>query len=229
MGPDPKAPYNKIAGFGVLATSADTEIRLAWDAFGLGNGLPSLDSFVSKMRSIRKSSDVNEYSFIGVRVLVEPVFLPKDQWFDPPEDWSPNIVSGKSYSTGTVQGQKLLDELQVRIGALSEIMSPRDNFPGLSEPPQAAFGSPTIVKPRLGQSVFRINVMRAYNFVCALTGNGVTQVLDAAHIRPFSDGGSHSIQNGLLLRKDIHSLFDAGLVAFDDEGRLLGSGLIASK
>ena len=36
--------------------------------------------------------------------------------------------------------------------------------------------------------------------------------LDAAHIRPYGEGGTHEAQNGLLLRRDIHSLFDAGYV-----------------
>ena len=36
--------------------------------------------------------------------------------------------------------------------------------------------------------------------------------LEAAHIRPYADGGEHEVQNGLLLWRDIHSLFDAGYV-----------------
>ena len=36
--------------------------------------------------------------------------------------------------------------------------------------------------------------------------------LEAAHIRPYGDGGEHEARNGLLLRRDIHSLFDAGYV-----------------
>jgi putative restriction endonuclease len=41
--------------------------------------------------------------------------------------------------------------------------------------------------------------------------------LDAAHIRPFADGGSHEASNGILLRRDIHSLFDAGYVTISPE------------
>lgn len=36
--------------------------------------------------------------------------------------------------------------------------------------------------------------------------------MEAAHIRPYADGGVHEAKNGLLLRRDIHSLFDAGYV-----------------
>jgi putative restriction endonuclease len=60
-----------------------------------------------------------------------------------------------------------------------------------------------------------------------LTNNDVTPALDAAHIRPFSEGGDHSVQNGILLRKDLHSLFDAGLVAFDSERKFQVSQIIS--
>jgi putative restriction endonuclease len=36
--------------------------------------------------------------------------------------------------------------------------------------------------------------------------------LDAAHIRPYAEGGEHAVSNGLLLRRDIHCLFDLGYV-----------------
>ena len=46
---------------------------------------------------------------------------------------------------------------------------------------------------------------------CAVTGEKTLPVLDAAHILPYSKGGSHDVRNGLLLRRDIHSLFDRRL------------------
>jgi putative restriction endonuclease len=41
--------------------------------------------------------------------------------------------------------------------------------------------------------------------------------LDAAHIRPFADGGTHRVSNGVLLRRDIHSLFDLGYVTISPD------------
>jgi putative restriction endonuclease len=55
-------------------------------------------------------------------------------------------------------------------------------------------------------------VTDAYQRRCAVTGERTLPVLDAAHIRPYSDGGEHSVSNGLLLRRDIHCLFDLGYV-----------------
>ncbi len=48
-------------------------------------------------------------------------------------------------------------------------------------------------------------------------------VLKAAHIRPYSEGGDHSIQNGLLLRMDIHRLFDCGYVTVTPDYRFEAS------
>jgi len=63
-----------------------------------------------------------------------------------------------------------------------------------------------------GQGAFRVLVTDIYNRRCAITHERTLPALEAAHIRPYGDGGAHEAQNGLLLRRDIHSLFDAGYV-----------------
>ena len=55
-------------------------------------------------------------------------------------------------------------------------------------------------------------VTDAYERHCAVTGEKTLPVLDAAHIRPVAQGGGHRVDNGLLLRSDIHTLFDRGYV-----------------
>lgn len=74
------------------------------------------------------------------------------------------------------------------------------------------FGEPQLIKPRLGQGAFRVLVTDIYGRRCAVTQERTLPALEAAHIRPYSDGGTHEAPNGLLLRRDIHSLFDAGYV-----------------
>ncbi|MFN3256976.1 MAG: HNH endonuclease [Ilumatobacter sp.] len=71
------------------------------------------------------------------------------------------------------------------------------------------------VEARLGQREFRSNLMKAYDNRCAITGCEVETVLQAAHIRGVRDGGDHGVANGLLLRADIHNLFDRGLIWID--------------
>lgn len=69
---------------------------------------------------------------------------------------------------------------------------------------------------RHGQNTFRRRLLEAYGNRCCISGTDAVQVLDAAHIIPFSGKGSDSPQNGLLLRADLHRLFDAGALAVDD-------------
>lgn len=84
-------------------------------------------------------------------------------------------------------------------------------------------GRPHVVIPRLGQGSFRIAVMEAYGGACALTGEHSMPALEAAHIRPYSVGGSHELPNGLPLRRDLHRLFDLGYVSFRPSGQFLVS------
>ena len=77
---------------------------------------------------------------------------------------------------------------------------------------QARFGEPHRILPRLGQGTFRVLVRDIYRRRCAVTSERTLPALEAAHIRPYADGGEHEARNGLLLRRDIHSLFDAGYV-----------------
>jgi putative restriction endonuclease len=53
-------------------------------------------------------------------------------------------------------------------------------------------------------------------FECGLSETKVLPALDAAHVRPYSSGGTHSINNGILLRRDIHSVLDSGYATFDN-------------
>ncbi len=69
-----------------------------------------------------------------------------------------------------------------------------------------------MVLPRLGQGSFRVLVTDAYTRRCAITGERTLPALDAAHIRPFSEKGLHVVSNGVLMRRDLHALFDKGYV-----------------
>ncbi|MFI6026388.1 YDG/SRA domain-containing protein [Amycolatopsis magusensis] len=73
----------------------------------------------------------------------------------------------------------------------------------------------SLVKVRRGQRKFRAGLMEKYGLTCAVTGPAPKEVLHAAHLRAFAEHESHKRSEGLLLRSDIHSLFDAGLLAID--------------
>jgi putative restriction endonuclease len=62
--------------------------------------------------------------------------------------------------------------------------------------------------------------MDAYRRQCAITGTHIPPVLQAAHVRPVTAGGEHRLDNGLLLRSDVHTMFDHGYLGVDGQYRL---------
>jgi putative restriction endonuclease len=72
------------------------------------------------------------------------------------------------------------------------------------------------VAAREGQNAFRTAVMEAYGQRCAITGFDAVQALEAAHIYPYRGTATNVVSNGLLLRADLHRLFDRGALAIDE-------------
>jgi putative restriction endonuclease len=68
---------------------------------------------------------------------------------------------------------------------------------------------------RRGQQAFRAKLIAAYDRKCVVTGCDVEDLLEAAHIQPYRGSHTNHIQNGLLLRSDIHTLFDCRMIAID--------------
>lgn len=73
---------------------------------------------------------------------------------------------------------------------------------------------------RKGQGTFRLRVVAAYGGRCAVTRERALPTLDAAHIQPYLGPASNHVQNGLLLRADLHRLYDAGYLAVTPDLRL---------
>jgi putative restriction endonuclease len=88
---------------------------------------------------------------------------------------------------------------------------------------EPAFGAEYLARARLGQGGFRVLVTEAYGRRCAVTGERTLPVLQAAHVKPFSRKGPHVLGNGVLLRSDIHTLFDRGYVGITPDLRLVVS------
>lgn len=70
---------------------------------------------------------------------------------------------------------------------------------------------------RQGQPEFRRRLLDIYEERCAISGCTVVQVLEAAHIMPYLGPQTNHLSNGLILRADLHTLFDLGLLAIDAE------------
>jgi len=207
-----KSPRNKIGGFGIFSDYSRLPIQMAWEAFGKGNGVSSLEGLRSAIAKLRTNVVVLPSTDIGSTVLVQPIFFPDHLWFDVPESWSPSIQRGKLYSTENIEGVRLWDQLLE-----TAKLCATTNAPGFTSHEQTRFGTPTLITPRLGQGAFRVAVTEAYGRQCAITNGKVLPALDAAHIKPYAEGGLHTKSNGILLRKDIHSVFDAGYVTINDD------------
>ncbi len=178
--------------------------RLAWDAFGQSNGATDFDAFIRLVAGYSERRLDALSTQIGVSVLVQPFFLPQDLWIPPPTDWSSNLTRGKSYDTEQGEGQLLWEQV---VQARAAVPAPT---PTVSDGPGPAYGRPALVYPRLGQGAFRVMVTDAYERRCVVTGERTLPVLEAAHIKPYSLVGAHELSNGLLLRSDLHTLFDLG-------------------
>lgn len=70
---------------------------------------------------------------------------------------------------------------------------------------------------RVGQAEFRRRLLRAYQGRCAITGCDVPQALEASHILPYRGRQTSETSNGLLLRADVHTLYDLGLLDLHED------------
>lgn len=162
----------------------------------------------------------NEFE-IGCTVLSNPFFLAQEEWLENPPGWAGSIVRGKMYesndSDGSVIWKHVSENFTYPTSGSDQIE--KAGYLGIRED-TPKFGEPVLVKPRLGQSSFRVMVTDAYSRRCAMTGENTLTVLEAAHIVPYAKGGSHDVTNGMLLRADFHKLFDAGLVSVTPEYKI---------
>ncbi len=198
------SPRNFIVGGGVFAYANKLPLSLAWQAFGVANGVANPQEMRLRIARYRSLDNSDRSDFvIGCRILTQPFFFEEKDWIPVPPSWAPQIVTFKRYNTAEGDGKALWS-------AVNERLSRQRVFAAAEEP--ARYGEPQLIRPRLGQGAFRVLVTDTYERRCAVTRERTLPALEAAHIRPYGDGGSHEASNGLLLRRDLHSLFDAGYV-----------------
>jgi predicted restriction endonuclease len=77
------------------------------------------------------------------------------------------------------------------------------------------------IRVRKGQPAFRKHLLQVFGEVCAFTGPAPVQALEAAHLYSYAANGKHHKGGGLLLRRDLHRLFDLGLIAVNPKTKAL--------
>lgn len=173
---------------------------------------------IGVMRQISKGV-VSRYQILGVAVVVghyQGYFL--IEGFN---------ASGFARGLGAPEDLEALTVVQERATNNIDAFTPHD----IVDAREKALAS--IVRRR-GQPEFRSELLAAYEGKCAITGCDVVEVLEAVHIVPYRGPQTNHSSNGLLLRSDIHILFDLGLIAVDTSSmtvvispRLLSTGYAA--
>jgi HNH endonuclease len=210
-------PDNAIVGGGFFThASPPLPVSVAWEAFGEKNGAGSFEEMRRRIERYRRApEDPRAQYLIGSIILQEPFFLAEADWVPAPADFKPQIVQGKTYDLDQPVGRALW------LAVLERWRGVRRT--GVAEPVRSEIELDWRVRPvrqRLGQGAFRVLVTDVYQRRCAITGEKALPVLQAAHIRPVTREGLHRVDNGLLLRSDIHTLFDQGYVTVTPDHRV---------
>lgn len=215
-----KAPHNAICGFAYFARWSALPDWLAWECFGEGNGCDSLAELRGRIGTIRQRiryRPTNAPANIGCILLVQPTFFAPEDWIPQPSDWPARTVTSKGYDLSAGEGRRVWEACQDR-SAIQELTQTGDLM--VVRPPPTRYGEPQLTRPRLGQGTFRVAVTDAYGRACSVTDEHSLPALEAAHIRSYAAEGPHEVANGLLLRADLHRLYDKGYVTVSPERRL---------
>ncbi len=203
-------PHHAIVGLGFFSGFVALRLTEAWDLFGEGNGAASTEEMRRRIGKYRKAALLPSEDPVILVMLRDVAFLPPERALPAPSNWAPNIVQGKGFDSAESEVESLLRGLLVANESPSPVAGD-------------VFGDPRLTPTRLGQRPFKALVLDAYHRTCAVTGDRIVPVLQAAHIRPVTAGGENRLDNGLLLRSDVHTLFDRGYLGIGPRFELMVS------
>jgi putative restriction endonuclease len=214
-------PHGAIAGYGFFADFMPLRLDIAWDAFGWRNGARDLEHLLERVGNLRDESLVGRVTAalpeVGCHLLRDAHYWPESRWIR----WG----DAEGFSRNTVQGLTERDPARLALLAAAVAADGQhvpDDLGARFEPLDVDERKSRLVEAhaRVGQGTFRMRLLNAYGRQCAITGEHTEPVLDAAHIQPYLGPRSNHPQNGLVLTKEFHALFDRGYVAVeprDDE------------
>ena len=207
------SPDDYIVGGGFFSHSTILPASIVWQAFGEKNGAPTEEEMRARIARYRRAPNPNaadDYQ-IGCILLESPFFFDRKDWIPLP-DWKREIVRGRGFDSED-DGREIWQRVEALIRIPGQEAHPLEGS-------QPRYGDSVTVFPRLGQGSFRLIVTDSYNRRCAFTNSPVLHVLEAAHIRPYSSGGTHAPSNGILLRQDLHTLFDRGYMTVTPDNQI---------
>lgn len=205
----------KLGGGGRFSHYEIVKVSEAWERYGIANGVESKELLTKKLNDYKKRNPQHyEYQTdpkVGCIILNDCIFLDDANQRPVSEyalDFAPSIVKYKTfplaplqlYGLGSTLGQEYdaaISDEDARRRVVSSIVN------------------------RQGQGSFRQSLITAYNSKCAITGYDAIDALEAAHIMPYRGPHSNVVRNGLLLRSDIHTLFDLRKITISPEYRVI--------
>jgi putative restriction endonuclease len=218
-----KSPIRKIGGYGHYVEYKNLTAEQAWETYGQGNGLETLEELLDKCSKYvskhTSKKNVEADSDIGCLILEDITFYNEDEFFNPEiygdEYAFPNQIVKLKYCNVDFIAEEKIQVFEENEFELLDHSKKNKTRKGL-------------VNRRDGQQKFRKIIMKKYNNVCSITGETSKEILEAAHIQPYINEESNHPQNGILLRVDIHRLFDLGLIAVNTDYKILVSSHLKS-
>lgn len=142
------------------------------------------------------------------------------------QEWFAAFFKRMGSGGTSFQALQLKDVEQLR-KLFEKVATPPDDEPDAlaSEAQQQGWSEDSVrygaIKARRGQADFRARLLFAYGRRCCISGCRVEALLEAAHIRPHAEAPNYETRNGLLLRADLHTLFDLHLLGVDEFGSVV--------
>lgn len=220
-------PGYHLVGGGFFDEYVELRVSEAWTIWGAANGVSSEQQLLARAQSYRgRFSEVSDPDpTIGCIILRNIFFADRGTEMHEPPNWARNNVTYTGYDMNNPSRRVDTDYVGLAFASLQHRarvdLAWEPDLSGISlewEGPR--YGEPVLVRPRMGQGHFKRAVAAAYSNRCAVTASATFPSLEAAHIRPFAEGGEHAVSNGLLLRTDVHRLYDRGYLSVDANLRL---------
>lgn len=220
-------PGYSLVGGGFFEEYLRLRVSEAWTIWGSGNGVASEADLLERVQSYRSGTkqDFEPDPFIGCIILRNLFFARRGDELPQPTHWSLNVVTGQGYDTTDMKfaldAEEVTEAFQLLLTRPRVDLTWEPDLHGVSltwDGPR--YGEPLLVNPRMGQGRSKFAVAEAYERRCAVTGSRTFPSLEASHIRPYADGGAHAVSNGLLLRTDVHRLYDRGYLSIEPDLRL---------
>lgn len=207
-----KEKYGRtICGYGNFKEYKNMPLETAWEQYGILNGTKNLAEM--RKRVSEYTTKNSKIGFTGKGHIIGCIILTNLQFIDTEEQHEASYY-GWNIPKQVVKYKYVMTDHSERLNEFIQLEENHTSFSLVNDTKRRRNVS---AAERKGQNKFRNLIIKAYYGKCCITEDNTTPILQAAHIQNYISEFSNHIQNGLLLRIDLHSLFDAGLITIDEK------------